>query len=358
MSQTHEDAIVIGGGQSGLAAAKVLRHNGLRPVVLEANAEPVGSWPRYYQSLNLFSPARYSALPGFPFPGDTDHYPHRDEVIAYLRAYAARLDVEIRTNCKATRVDHHGGEFTVQTSTGDMLRSPAVIAATGGFGKPFIPPLPGLQTFTSRTLHTSQYSSPESFRDQRIVIVGAGNSAVQIGTELSQIADVTLASRAPLRFVPQRPLGRDMHFWFRALGLDAMPIGPWLREQPTAPVFDQGHYRAAVLAGKPDRRPMFETIDGGCVVWADGTRERVDTLLWATGYRPACDYLQPLGALDDDGIPRQRRGLSTTHRGLGYVGLEWQRSLSSASLRGAGRDATYVVKKLLHRRAFDRSSVN
>ncbi|WP_374777413.1 NAD(P)-binding protein [Streptomyces sp. NBC_01310] len=87
----HVEAVVIGGGQSGPAAAHALVRAGLKPVVLEASARAAGSWPRYYDSLTLFSPARFSALPGMPFGGDRDRYPHRDEVVAYLTAYADRL---------------------------------------------------------------------------------------------------------------------------------------------------------------------------------------------------------------------------------------------------------------------------
>ena len=97
------DAIVVGAGQAGLAAARSLLARGLNPVVLEAGPEPVGSWPRYYDSLVLFSPARYSALPGLPFPGDPQRYPHRDEVVDYLRRYAATLDADTRIR--------HGREF-------------------------------------------------------------------------------------------------------------------------------------------------------------------------------------------------------------------------------------------------------
>lgn len=111
----HVDVAVIGGGQSGLATAHALLRRGLRPVVLEASDRAAGSWPRYYESLTLFSPARYSSLPGMPFPGpDRDRYPHRDEVVAYLTAYAGRLDAEIRTGFRVSAVRRDGGAFAVE----------------------------------------------------------------------------------------------------------------------------------------------------------------------------------------------------------------------------------------------------
>jgi putative flavoprotein involved in K+ transport len=150
-----------------------------------------------------------------------------------------------------------------------------------------------------------------------------------------------------VRYRSQRPLGRDIHFWSTVLGLDHLPIGPLLASKPSVPVVDDGTYRTAITAGRPARRAMFTDIDNDAVVWADGVREHVDTLLLATGYRPALNYLASLGALDPQGQPQQLRGLSTSHAGLGYVGLEWQRSLASATLRGVGRDAAYVVDRIL-----------
>ncbi|YCU52766.1 flavin-containing monooxygenase [Mycobacteroides abscessus] len=343
------DAIVIGAGQSGLAAAAALRERGLHPLIVDARGEPGGSWPDYYASLTLFSPARYSALPGVAFPGDPDRYPRRDDVIDYLRGYATGLSVDIHTGDAVTTVTGAPSGFTVFTAAGRQWSTPILIAATGSFAKPYLPSFPGADTFTGQLLHASAYQNPDPWAGRRIVVVGAGNSAIQIGAELAAVADVSLATRDRVRFIPQRPWGRDMHFWFTVTGLDAAPIGPWLNHPPTVPVFDHGTYRDALTAGRPDRRPMFRRLDGDSVVWPDGRREQVDVVLCATGYRPALDYLADLGALDDRALPRQRRGLSRTHLGLGFVGLEWQRSRSSASLRGVGRDATYVVDKLLAR---------
>ncbi|MFF9218914.1 NAD(P)-binding domain-containing protein [Streptomyces viridosporus] len=228
------DVAVIGGGQSGLAIAHALLWRGLRPVVLEASGRAAGSWPRYYDSLTLFSPARYSSLPGMPFPGaDRDRYPHRDEVVAYLTAYADRSDAEIRTGCRVSTV--------------------------------------------------------------------------------------------------------------RRTGLDTAPLGRF----PSRPPTDDDRYRAALAAGQPERRPLFTGADGTKLVWPDGQREEVDAIVLATGYRPDLPYLARLdGALDAEGDPRHRGGLATNVPGLAFVGLERQRSLSSNSLRGVGRDAERIAWRL------------
>ncbi|MGI3204111.1 FAD-dependent oxidoreductase, partial [Streptomyces sp. GLT-R25] len=179
-----------------------------------------------------------------------------------------------------------------------------------------------------------------------VVIVGAGNSAVQIAAELAIRARVTLAARHPVRFARQCTLGRDLHWWLARTSIDTLPIGRFLRTPPTQLVIDDGRYRAAITAGAPDRRPMFTGIDGAKVTWSDGSTESVDVILLATGYRPDLGYLTPLGALDDQGQPLHRDGISLTRPGLAYVGLEWQRSLSSNSLRGVGRDAARVARRI------------
>ncbi|MEO3861032.1 FAD-dependent oxidoreductase [Acrocarpospora sp. B8E8] len=346
------DTIVIGGGQSGLAALHSLRERGRTAVLLEAGEQLAGSWPHYYDSLTLFSPARYSCLPGLAFGGDPEHYPHRDEVVAYLTRYARELTrdgAQIRTGARVVGVvAAAGGGFTVRLADGQRMSARSVIAATGSFARPWLPPLTGADTFTGQIRHAAGYRSPEPYAGRRVVVVGAGNSAVQIAVELAAHARVTLASRAPVRFVPQRPLGRDLHFWFRLTGFDRLPLRRTGDPVP-APVLDPGRYRRALAAGLPDRRPMFTRLTADQVEWADGTRERVDVVLLATGYRPNLDYLAGLGALDADGRPRHDRGLSTSHPGLGYLGLEWQRTPSSNTLRGVGADARHLVGRLTAR---------
>ncbi|WP_031006048.1 flavin-containing monooxygenase [Streptomyces sp. NRRL F-5727] len=340
------DVAVIGAGQSGLATAHSLLREGLRPVVLEASDRAAGSWPRYYDSLALFSPARYSSLPDLPFGGDPDRYPRRDEVVAYLTRYAGRLDADLRTGRRVTAVRPAGEGFELDLADGQALGARAVVTATGGFGRPNRPALPGLDTFTGTALHVSEYRAPGPFAGQRVVVVGAGNSAVQVAVELADVARVSLASRAPVRWFPQRPLGRDLHFWLTVTGADAAPLGRLQRRPATMAVIDDGRYRAALAAGRPDRHPLFTGLDGSTVPWADGTREEVDTIILATGYLPDLGYLAPLDALDGTGRPRHRDGSSLAHPRLAHVGLEWQRSLSSASLRGVGRDARRAARRL------------
>jgi putative flavoprotein involved in K+ transport len=342
------EVIVIGAGQSGLAAVRTLQARGIRPVVLEASPEPVGSWPRYYDSLRLFSPAGYSSMPGLDFPGDPGHYPHRDEVVTYLRRYAATLDADIRTNTPVTAVQADDqARFLVHTATGQTWHAAGVVAATGSFGNPYTPTFPGQEQFTGRLLHVASYRSPHQHAGERIIVVGAGNSAVQVGYELAQVATVTLATRHPITFMPQIRNGQDEHYWLKVTGFDQLPpewLHRYLGGRPT--VMDTGKYQHAVATGQLDRRPMFTAFDRDGVIWPGGTPEKVDTVVFATGYRPDLDYLRPLDALDNDGMPWHAGGISATHPGLVYLGLQFQRSFSSNTLRGVHRDADHVVPAL------------
>ena len=237
------------------------------------------------------------------------------------------------------------GGFVVTTASGLELRAGAVIAASGSFGAPHRPQLPGLDGFTGPVLHAAEYDSPTRFAGQRVVVVGAGNSAIQIAAELAEVATTTLATREPVKWFEQRPLGRDVHWWLGWTRLDTAPLSRWLVRLPVS-VIDTGTYRAALATGRPDRRTMFDRLDGGAVVWSEHSREPLDALILATGYRPHLPYLAATAALDADGLPLHRGGVSSTVPGLGYVGLEFQRSFSSNTLRGCARDARHVLAAL------------
>jgi putative flavoprotein involved in K+ transport len=344
------DTIVIGAGQAGLAAGYSLRRAGMSFTILEASDQPGGSWPGYYDSLHLFSPARFSALPGLPFPGDGERYPARDEVSAYLRQYATQFQLPVRTGMRVIQVVAHEGEFQVTTSDGATLTARSVIAATGAFSRPYLPTLPGRDSFGGQTLHAATYRTPQPFHGQRVIVVGGGNSAVQIAVELAQVATVSLATRHALRFQRQRVRSRDIHWWWWASGFDRVPLGQRvagrLQQKTGGVILDTGVYQAALAAGQPDQRDMFTAFTPTGVRWEDGLEEAIDTVIFATGYRPNLPYLADLGALAADGRPHHRAGVSTTVPNLAYVGLEQQRTFASATLRGVGPDAARVVATL------------
>lgn len=336
------DVAVVGAGQAGLAAGRALQQTGLDFLIVEAGSDVGGSWPDYYDSLRLFSPARFSALPGRALPGDPARYPTRDDIIAYLRAYAQAFALPIRTHARVADVVRNGSRFRVEILDGPSVAARAVIAASGGLGLPHVPRLSGRADYTGRLIHAASYRRPESFAGQRVVVVGGGNSAVQIAVELAEIATVTVATRQPIRFVPQTPLGVDVHYWTRWLGLELLPLG----RASGAGVLDTGRYAAAVAAGRPDRRPMFTHLTSTGVAWADGTVEAVDAIILATGYRTDLRYLTGLGALDINGRPVHCRGISLTVPRLGYVGVPGQTGFASATVRGVGGDARRVVRRL------------
>jgi putative flavoprotein involved in K+ transport len=340
------DALVIGAGQAGQAAGYHLRRAGLSFAILEAGEEPGGSWPGYYESLTLFSPSRYSGLPGMPFPGPPERYPTRDEVTAYLRRYAEAFGLPVLTGERVLRAERAGAGFRMLTAAGGEYQARTLIAATGSFARPHRPRFPGQEAFRGRILHAAEYRNPKPFRGKRVVVVGAGNSAVQIAHELAGVAQTTLATRAPLRFEPQTILGRDVHFWLSVSGLDRLPLGRLFEVSEPGGVVDDGTYAAAVRSGRPDRRPVFSRFMEGGVVWDDGSEEAVDAVVLATGYGPNLGYLGPLGALRADGRPNQRGGVSRAVAGLYFVGLPFQTAFASATLRGVGSDAELVVARV------------
>ncbi|WP_083653637.1 flavin-containing monooxygenase [Deinococcus marmoris] len=345
-SPLKADALVIGAGSAGLAAAYWLAQRSVKFTVLEAGPSPSGAWPAYYSSLKLFTPARHSSLPGLPFPGPPGHYPSRDAMAAYLRAYAAHFALPIERGADVIRVQPQMGSFEVIAQDGRTWSARTVVAATGTFRRPLQPSLPGAKSSAVKVMHSSAYRHPEPFAGERIVVVGAGNSGAQIAAELGRVARVTLAARHPLRLFPQRPLGQDLTDWLTWSGVERLPLGVFGRVPDAQPVIAVPGLRAALGHGNPDVRPMFTALTRDGVRWADDTVESVDTVILATGYGWNGSYL-PAAAISTDGEPCQRLGISTALPGLYFVGLPGQRTVASGTVRAAGPDAKAVVRHLI-----------
>ncbi|MFF2447802.1 flavin-containing monooxygenase [Neobacillus sp. NPDC058068] len=342
------DAIVIGGGQAGLATGYHLRKLGLRFLILEATEQAAGSWPKYYDSLKLFSPARFSSLPGMKFPGNPDKYPSKSEVVSYLKDYTKHFELPVMIDKQIVSVEKINKEFTVRTKSGKEFQSKTIINATGSFQSPYKPLIRGQEIFKGGIIHSSEYQKPDAFVNQRIVVVGRGNSAVQIVIELAGVSKTTLAVRQPVHLIKQRLLGRDIHFWLKVTGFDTFPFWRFGKTTPSSnSVIDLGQYSEQLAQGSPDQQPMFTSFDSDGVIWSEGRNEKVDTVIFATGYQNNITHLKEIGAIDSNGHPFHVGGVSTSVQGLYYVGLEGQRSFSSATLRGVGSDAQYVVRKLV-----------
>lgn len=339
---TDHQFVVIGAGQAGLAAARLLQRAGADFLIVDAEWTVGGSWRHYYDSLELFSPVRYSSLPEFVMQGAPDGYPTRDDVVDYLQQYRDHFAFPVKLGTRILSVTREPDGFVLRPESGTPIRAQKLIVASGAFGTPNLPRIAGQGDYRGRIAHSSEYRNPDAYLGQRIIVVGAGNSAVQIAVELAGKADVTLAVRDKLRFLPQRVLGHDIHWWFDKLRLNGLN----LFSDHGVPIVDDGRYKAALRANRPATRKMFRAFTADGVVWPDGTQERIDQVIFATGFRHAMDFLRPCGALDAKGQPLHRRGVSTTVPGLGYVGLSGQNGFASATLRGVGRDADYVIPRI------------
>jgi putative flavoprotein involved in K+ transport len=339
------DVVVIGGGQAGLAMGWHLGRRGLDFVVLEAGPELGHVWRDRWDSLKLFTPARYSALPGQPFPAPAETYPTRDAVANYLYKYAKTFDLPVTLNARVTDLRRAGDSFEVRTG-GDVYRTRQVVVATGPFQVPFTPPSARMLDPAVAQVHSTAYRNPQALPDGPVLVIGGGNSGFQIAEELSTAGrqvDLSIGARYPM--LPQRLLGRDLFWWLNRLGLMRVSADSRLgRRVRSRGEFIIGTNRRRLQAAGVRFRPRLVGAQGGTVRFADGSALDVTTVIWATGFRPDYSWIHIPGVADDGRIVH-RRGVSEVP-GLYFLGLSWQHTRGSALLGFVQNDAAYLADRI------------
>ncbi|MEU8264710.1 NAD(P)/FAD-dependent oxidoreductase [Micromonospora sp. NPDC048999] len=339
------DTVIVGGGQAGLTLGRYLRRVCEPFAILDAHDRVGDAWRQRWDSLTLFTPRRFSALPGLPFPGDPDGYPGKDEVADYLATYAAHFHLPVRHGCRVTSVrPGTAGGFTVDTSTG-TLHAQRVVVAAGAFHTPWMPPVAGRLAPGLAQLHSSAYRNPEQLPGPVVAVVGGGNTGVQIAAELADNGRrVVLAAPTLGPVLPQRWLGRDIFWWFSRLGTMGLSAESRLGRRIAA----QNPIIGTDVAGLLRRVGRVVDAEGDTLLLADGERRRVDAVVWATGFRPRYPWLE-VPVTDSAGAPVQRQGV-TQWPGLYFLGLPWQRTRGSAVLGWVGRDAEVLAARLAEER--------
>lgn len=344
---TWYDTIIVGGGQAGLAAGHHLATHDVDFVILDAGRRVGDSWRNRWDSLRLFTPARYSGLPGMRFPDSPGRFPDKDQVADYLARYTERFDLPVRSNTTATRLERDGSGFLLSTDDG-VFAANNVIVATGPFQRPRVPEMAAELGTHVHQLHSRDYRGPFDLPDGPALVVGAGNSGSQIAMELSRSRSVTLAGREIGR-LPRTVLGADLFHWawpvFRRLHADTW-MGRRLRRRTSAgdPLIG---IAPSDLAAHGVRRVGRVTGVNQGLPHADGKPLEVATVVWATGFTQDFGWIE-LPVFEPGGSPRHRRGV-TEVPGLYFLGLRFQYRQSSALIGGVGEDAAFIAADIARR---------
>lgn len=338
------DVVVIGAGQAGLSVAYFLRRAGLTPasdfVVLDHAERAGGAWQYRWPSLRLGKVHGLHDLPGLPLDGGESDMPASEVVSDYFSRYESTFELAVHRPADVRSVrysDDHRSGFLIETPTESWFAR-GILNATGTWDRPFQPYYPGREVFEGRQLHTADYTGAEEFRGRHVVVVGGGSSAVQQLLEIAPVAaGTTWVTRTP-------PVFRDEEFTPEYGREVVAAVDARVREgkPPRSVVSVTGlmltpEVRAARAAGVLDRKPMFDRITPDGVAWADGTEQRADTILWATGFRAALDHLAPLGLREPGGGIRMNGTEVVAEPRVHLVG--YGPSASTVGANRAGREA-------------------
>jgi len=351
----HVRTIIVGAGQAGLSVGYHLGRRGLPFVILDANERIGDSWRKRWDSLRLFTPARYDGLAGMPFPAPAHTFPTRDEMADYLEAYATRFELPVRTGVTVERLSKQDGQF-VLAAGGLRFVADNVVVAMSGWQTPRVPPFAQDLDAGIVQLHSSEYRNPSQLRDGDVLVVGAGNSGAEIALEAARGHRTWLSGR-DTGHIPFRIDGAAARFllirlvlrvaFYRVLTVNT-PIGrkmrpkvlshgmPLLRVKPSD-LAAAGIERAGRTVGVRDGRPLLE----------DGRDLDVANVVWCTGFNAGLSWID-LPVMGEDG-PMHERGVVATEPGLYFVGLPFLYAAASSMVHGVGRDAEHIVEAIVSR---------
>jgi putative flavoprotein involved in K+ transport len=344
------DVLVIGAGQAGLATGYHLGLAGLRYRLLDGNSRVGDSWRQRFDSLMLFTPRSYSALPGLAVPGDPNGFPSKEEIADYLEAYAAHFAIPVRVGAAARSLEISGANFRVMMSEGVAIESRAVVIATGAFQTPNIPAISTAFSGDVHQLSAKDYHRPSSVPAGTVLVVGDGATGREIALELAATHKVLLSTGRARRVTPDRVLGRSIFWWLDHLGVLRASreslIGRRMKSADPFPgrQLELAHLREAGVTVVT----RLDAAQGVTARFADGVVADISAVVWATGYRAETDWVAIPTAKDAHGAFVHTRGISPVD-GVYFVGKSWQWTRGSALITGVGADAAYVVAEIARR---------
>jgi putative flavoprotein involved in K+ transport len=348
----YVQTLVIGGGQAGLTVGYHLQRRGMPFLILDAHERLGDAWRKRWDSLRLFTPARYDGLPGMRFPASGGAFITKDQMADYLDSYAARFALPVRTGVRVDRLSRSGERFTV-TAGAQRYEADQVVVAMSNNQKPRVPDFaPDLDPDVVQ-MHSSQYRNPTQLREGAVLIVGAGNSGADIAMEVVSSHKTWLAGNSPGHvpfriepFVARNGLLRIVRFVGTHVLTRGTPIGrrviprmlahgsPLVRVKPSD-LIAAGVQRVPRVAGTERGLPRLE----------DGQVLDVANVIWCTGYRAGFSWID-LPVFEQGEMPRHQRGIVETEPGLYFVGLDFLYAATSDTVTGVGRDAKHVVNAL------------
>ncbi|HUQ84373.1 MAG TPA: FAD-dependent oxidoreductase [Gemmatimonadaceae bacterium] len=351
------ETVIIGAGQAGLSVGYHLARRGKRFVILEAHDRIGDSWRTRWDSLRLFSPAKFDALDGMPFPSHPSYFPTKDEMASYLEAYAERFQLPVRTGMPVTSLTRHGDRYRI-TATGITFEADNVVIAMANYQKPRVPEFAPHLDPSIVQLHSADYRNLGQLKAGGVLIVGAGNSGAEIAVEAVSGGHETWISGPDVGALPFRYDGVMARAFltrlifrvvFHRVLTTSTPVGRKARPKMlhnAAPLIRTrrkelaaaGVPRVARVTGVRDGRPLL----------ADGRVMDAANVVWCTGFYPGFSWLE-LPVFDEHGDPRHHRGIVPREPGLFFVGLQFLHAMSSTMIHGVGRDADYVASAIAKR---------